>query len=692
MTCDPLFYQATTMRESAFAIALVPALAAASFAQTPAPTSQPQETPAAPITQETLTESAIYKFPVTGQEVFVSKVFDLPNQKFVVKYTDANGRPANLAEFRAAEALARASNPEVKIEPALVEAMNAKPTEGQEIILWLSSDTTEIERLRAEIEGAVDIDSMLEPELEAIERELGEATARIVKAQNAPVAARLKDAGIQVRYVSSTIPMIAVTATAAQIEALSQWEEVDTVYVDGTAEDHMDVANAAHYTNYLTNAGLNASGIRAAVLENNGVDPAHPNLTVTEWFNPLSPNPDIHVQGTSGCIASTRPDRIGSANGVSLYSANAASYSMTNITAAADWITTRNIDVTNNSWGGGSSTAGFDYFSRMFDYQSRFYQDSYVASAGNGGLGNNVGRPGAAWNIITAGSFDDSGTASWGDDSMSSFSSTGDAATGCQKPNVVASGTCIDTLGLAPTWIRDCYDGTSFSSPFVTGTVAHLMKADFTARWSPEAAMAGVMASAWHNVEGASRLSDQDGAGAIHTLAAHNMGEANRVRAVTLNSGSFDPAREYRYPIRIRRGAKTRVCIAWSANGVSDYSSNSLDADLDLIVEYPAAMVSIAASLSTFNNYEIVEFVAPFSGTYNVVIRAQQFDGTSERVGICWSFWNDQCAVPGGTFLCAAPGKEPLPNDPIRIFFGSSLTAYFSAGSEFDELALGSAA
>ncbi len=375
----------------------------------------------------------------------------------------------------------------------------------------------------------------------------------------------------------------------------------------------------------------------------------------------MSPNPDTHVQGTAGCIASTRPDRIGSAAGVSLYSANAATYSMTDITAAAEWVTTRNVDLTNNSWGYTATSSLYDYFSRMFDYQSRVFQDSYIAASGNEGAGSTVRSPGAAWNVITAGSFDDSGTASWGDDSMSSFSSAGDPSNQCMKPNVTASGSCIDTLGLAPTWIRDCYSGTSFASPFVTGTVTHLMKADSTARWAPEAAMAGVMASAWHNVEGATRLSALDGAGAVHTLAAHNMGQDNRVRAVTLTPGSFNSFNEYRIPVTIQRGRRTRVCIAWSARATSDYSSTSLDADLELIVDLPSSMISITASLSTFNNYEIVDFTAPLNGTYNIVIRNSQFNGASERVGIAWSFWDDQCELPSGLFLCEAPGTPPAP-------------------------------
>ncbi len=672
------------MNQSFFLLASASVLAGTAWSQNSSQGTTGTPPVAPELSQETLTEGATYSFPLTQQKVHVQKTFSLETGQFGLSYTDELGQPVNLQAVRAAEAAARQASPQAKIEPALLAALADGSTELHEVVIWLRFDTDPIDTLRQEIESSVDIESLIPEEVEPIEAQIGEYARELVQANNQPVGERLRALGAKVRLVSGAFPVISITAPAEMIETIASWDEVDTLYAEGEAEDLMDVANAAHYTNYLTNAGFDGSGIRCAVLENNGVDPAHPNLSVTQWFNPLSPNPDTHVQGTAGCIASTRPDRIGSAAGVSLYSANAATYSMTDITAAAEWVTTRNVDLTNNSWGYTTSSSLYDYFSRMFDYQSRVYQDSYIAASGNEGATSTVRSPGAAWNVITAGSFNDSGTASWGDDSMSSFSSAGDPSNQCMKPNVTASGSCIDTLGLAPTWIRDCYSGTSFASPFVTGTVTHLMKADGTARWAPEAAMAGVMASAWHNVEGATRLSDLDGAGAVHTLAAHNMGQDNRVRAVTLTPSSFNSFNEYRIPVKIRRGRRTRVCIAWSARGTSDYSSTSLDADLELIVDLPSSMISITASLSTFNNYEIVDFTAPLDGIYNIVIRNSQFNGASERVGIAWSFWDDQCEIPGGLFLCEAPGTPPTPDkEPTPRRIESLWVGPASANREF---------
>jgi hypothetical protein len=46
---------------------------------------------------------------------------------------------------------------------------------------------------------------------------------------------------------------------------------------------------------------------------------------------------------------------------------------------------------------------------------------------------------------------------------------------------------------------------------------------------------------------------------------------------------------------------------------------------------------SYGSSLSFNNNFEIVEFVPPYTGTYTIRINDYRFNGTSERVGIAWS-------------------------------------------------------
>ncbi|MCP3918655.1 MAG: hypothetical protein GY711_24175 [bacterium] len=49
------------------------------------------------------------------------------------------------------------------------------------------------------------------------------------------------------------------------------------------------------------------------------------------------------------------------------------------------------------------------------------------------------------------------------------------------------------------------------------------------------------------------------------------------------------------------------------------------------------AGLSMGFSSPWNNNFEIVEFTPPISGTYTIRINDFRFDGSSERVGLAWS-------------------------------------------------------
>jgi hypothetical protein len=289
------------------------------------------------------------------------------------------------------------------------------------------------------------------------------------------------------------------------------------------------------------------------------------------------------------------------------------------------------------SFGGGYGGV-LQFKDRFFDFKSRTYSDSYVASAGNSG--GFVGSPGTAWNCVTLGAFDDLNTSSWTGDVMSGFSDWQNPNTGCEKPNLAAVGARVDTLGMAPDWLRSGYSGTSFSAPFTSAALAVCMALNSTPRVSPEAAMAMIMATAWHNIEGATRLSSRDGAGGLQQRSAANCSRLNRVRYVNLARTSFTNNGYYTYNITLNAGDRARVAIAWGANASSTYTSTVLNADLDITVLAGASATvgtSYGSSLSFNNNFEIVEFGPPYTGTYTIRINDYRFNGTSERVGIAWS-------------------------------------------------------
>jgi hypothetical protein len=619
-----------------------------------------------------------------------------------------DGQPVRIGDIVKAEIAARATNPVHKLQEELaVQLTTANPGRRIPVVLWLHFDANELDSYASRtFEGS---EAATHDQIRALEADV----ASFVMAQNAettaPLEAWLRREGFVPTYVSTTAPALFVSLTPDEIRLVAAHPSVDTIYLERFDRKDGNVnSNRAHRTDRVHKLGVRGRNIRVAMLENNGIDPACPHLNVSGWFNAGTPNPDNHIHGTAGCVASQLVSRLGSAPDVVLFSANAASYSDTNITAAADWIASQNIDVTNMSYGGQYSGA-MQYGDRYFDYQARFFQDSYVASAGNDGLTNNVGSPATAWNVISVGAFDIVDTGNWSDDFMASFSSAVNPTTGCEKPNVAASGVDVDTLGdSAGGWLTDDYDGTSFSAPFATGNLANGMVLDSTMLTSPEAAMAALMATAWHNIEGVSRLSGQDGAGGIQGAALARAAMANQIASTTVTPASFTATGYYTYNISLKAGDRTRVCIAWGSQANSTYTTNVLDADLDITIlagTNATSGTSYGSSSSFNNNFEIVEFTPPTTGTYTIRVNDFRFDGTSERMGIAWSqkykdgatarleeFTSETNAVAGPTIGQANYWMDVVaPNSPSAPYFvapsGGMTTGFtFPSGQNFSPL------
>lgn len=598
---------------------------------------QVPEQPARPgksVPQVQVREFALEALGVTVTE---QKIVDPATGDVTGAAWDQNGATADVPALLLAERAARHLNPVMKIQPALRDALGVAPGDLHPVILWLDFDAEALDKRLAEMRAGFD-ESLGRDGAKALEAEATKFVMERNRMATAPVVAELRTLGAPVRYVSTCAPAIFLDADQALVLDLASLPAVDTIYLETSdRQDHNSSANSTHRTSTPYALGWRGAGIDVAMLENNGIDPACPHLVVSGWFNAASPNPDNHIHGTSGCVASRLSTRRGASPDVNLYSANASSYGDAAVTAAGDWCAANDRDVTNMSFGGNYGGA-LQYLDRYFDYKSRFYLDSFVASAGNDGT--SVGSPGTAWNVITAGSFNDFDTSSWTGDAMSSFSSWQNPASGCEKPNLAAVGELVDTLGQGPGWLTNDYSGTSFSAPFVSGNLAIAMGRDVSAILSPEAAMAMMMATAWHNVEGATRLSSVDGAGGLNGRAAAYCANADRVRYLSVTPSSFTSTGYRTYNINLNAGDRARVCIAWAANANASYTTTVLNADLDISVFAGANVISgtsLGSSASFNNNFEIVEFTPATTGTYTIRINDYRFDGASETIGIAWS-------------------------------------------------------
>jgi hypothetical protein len=398
----------------------------------------------------------------------------------------------------------------------------------------------------------------------------------------------------------------------------------------------------------------------------------------------------------------------GVAPGATLFSANATS-SEGNIIAASDWALGRTVDVLNYSLGQGNSNVaptGSTLLARYIDFIVRTQFVTVVKSAGNRrlqrcnedpdtnpcpgaaynngqfGRTNNLGlclnpfivigmapndfcyhagcfvtNPALAYNHIVVGAYEDNDNYNWDQDAMWPGSCHQEpAGSGRQLPHVAAVGATIagpqrgGGMG-APG------NGTSFAAPGVSGVAALIIERVPALRTWPEAIKAIIMTGACHNIEGDSRLSDLDGAGGVVACESDEIARDGRYHRDLLNAGDFTggaPGGNHDFNgMTLERSLRSRVALTWSvpATCTGDRSACTYDptgpltADLDLRV-YDPNNVQVASSLSSQNNYEIVEFTPSITGVHRIEVRAFTWTVPAQiiPIGIAWT--QEPCCSP----------------------------------------------
>jgi Subtilase family len=600
------------------------------------------------LAQSQKVESATATLRHSGQVLSVTKTIDLATGEESFVATDAAGRPADYAAALRTEREA-AAQPDAKLVAPLSRVLGEAGGQPVVVGLWLRFDPKSLafrEELQMQVEAGIPYD-----------RAKSELVAK-VEAANALVVgqARAVLAGMGVPVVSSSrfAPLVFVSATAAQVTELAKLEFVNGLFADVEFKDIQDDAIDTHRWNRVHEFNIRGDGVQVAVLEDNGIDDAgcvSNILNVIGYANPANHNIQDHPTGGASVIGSMNSTYPGHARGIEILSANsttaggAPSYNTTNIIAASDWAIGQGADVVNCSFGFNDTPLVLQAIDHYVDYAVRFLTTTFAVAAGNNGGGSNdVSSPAVSFNCIAVGAINDAATATWSDDAMATFSSFDDPTSlhgDREKPEVSAEGvsmTMLD-LGCAFTYVQS---GTSFAAPGVAGMCGALMQMSSTLPGWPEAMKAIMMVAASHNVEGASRLSDKDGAGAMNGLQAYRLIEQNKFKIGTFLPTSFNNAGYYTTDIFLQGGDKARVCLVWDslADGPAAFASDVLNADLDIAVIQGAGMTSgivLGSSSSWDNSYEIVEFCPPATGWYTIRVNDFRFDGTSEYYGIAWT-------------------------------------------------------
>ncbi|HEX4982721.1 MAG TPA: S8 family serine peptidase [Ilumatobacteraceae bacterium] len=577
----------------------------------------------------TVVAEAITRFAELDLTVTSAKVLDAAGAVHGVAF-DVKGTEVDV-DGLAAEALAVRRAQFGAVDPALDALLARAPGEPRAVLIWLREPAPSKLPERPEASG-----KPLDPgEIDRIYADLDARRAEIVGPLVEAVLADVMRFDERAEGLTPT-PAIAATLDAKQIAELAGDDRIDLIYDAPVATADLGIAKQTTGVTQVHGTGLDGTGVRVGIVEVGGRTESSSWLMrpVQQNTTNVCANPTQHTTNVTSVIAGQRVNVFGQIvgeDGVSKRADVLVGGSCTGVAAQLQAAATRAADwgarTINLSWGSDSNLtigAGDRFFDEMVHNRWR----TIVKSAGNRNCGNTGGpggmpdadvtSPGLAYNVVTVGGLDDVGTAQRSDDTMYACSSFGDPTSrngDREKPELVAPAANIEMVDPGPANLF-VDSGTSFAAPHVTGVTALLMQQNSTLTVWPEITRAVLMASATHNIEGSTRLSDQDGAGGL---------EANRASGIVGNTPAwggvaFNCSTPHTLDLTTRAmGRRThhRVAISWTTDPAFEDYNQRPSADIDLQVVDSFGRV-VASSSSWDNTTEIVEFDSWTAGTYTV--------------------------------------------------------------------------
>ncbi|MBU0968663.1 MAG: S8 family peptidase [Proteobacteria bacterium] len=584
--------------------------------------------------------SAKVEYQSLGTTVFESKVLNVRNGEIYTIALDQDLDEINIADLDDAEQQSHNEHFGC-LHPELLQHLETTTDDEQiKVILWLKDNFgAEKSYQRPSPKG-----NRFAPDVAAIKEAVRSERAADVEKANEPIRERIQQMGFAATADPYSPAVYAELPPAAILEA-GFWDEVDTIYLDQINEPALNVARKTIFADIVHSRGINGFGSYVGVVEVGGGIP-HP------MTNPYLPDVvqdtdntclSTHSTGVVGIIKSTNSTYRGISYNANVRVGGSCIGYGSQLQSAATRAYTWGADVINNSWGGLISTMVPSANDRFFDDMVINKHVNIVAAAGNrAGPCNGDGKvlsPGLGYNTLTVGNFNDMNTSSLADDVMNSCSSYVDPASSHgdrEKPEVSAPGSRIYSTTTNLPWLGSIGSGTSYSAPMVSSTIALMIDRNPSLDNWPEAVKAILMATATHNIEGARRLSDKDGAGGIVAsradyVAMNTSNAYGRWGGMAYSCSTADP---YKISMSLTAGKRTRVVIVWDQNTAYGLYGSKPSADLDLKIYRGTTL--IAGSYSMDNTYEIVQFTPAVTGIYTLKIDRVRCALTPKWLGWAW--------------------------------------------------------
>jgi len=517
---------------------------------------------------------------------------------------------------------------------------SAAPTERLQVAFWLvePADGFDARRLIRERVAGLAVDRVSDA-IRTARVEARLANRDRLAATVDTFTDRARGAGAEVLFAGGGWPLVIAEVPAERVAQLSSDPRVDAAYVSQREWAHEgEYAQGTMRTrNVHDQGGLADGSVRVLVNDTAQVQVGNVFLPPITTLN--SSGVGSHATGVAGNIGNIHPlHRAAAFSLPEIFSAGGTG----DVTAPPIWedAIDNGIDMGNCSWWN-FLKGKIEFLDRFFDYTVRNFSVMMFKSNGNQGTsGTPYGTtPGNGYNVTCSGAYSDGNDFDWANDAMASSSSYWNPEEGHDKPEVASPGTCVTTAGTAGSGLQSCFGGTSSASPLTCGLAAVLASVDNTLLAQMTTLKAALMVSAWHDVEGTTLVSEKDGAGGIHSKAAHALVRDQQWWYDDVEASDF-PGGLLDVPIELVAGQETRVIALWFSAADEAYTTDVLELDVDLVVLGPGGL-PLASSASALNPFELASFVAPTSGTYTARLTLQRFDGTVEPLTVAWSTKND---------------------------------------------------
>ncbi|WP_334855182.1 S8 family serine peptidase [Nostoc sp.] len=331
-----------------------------------------------------------------------------------------------------------------------------------------------------------------------------------------PLVKQLKESNQRVIYQSLYTPMVVAEVTPLLIQTIAARSDVERIYLERRRIPRQNVSRVVVQANTVNTRGLTGVAETVAVVETGRIG-THPNLPAlqrTLCRPTASTFNDAHKTQVAGVIQSTAASVRGIAPDITIVDGIMANDSDAESMAAIECVI-NSASATNISYGF-ETNGSFDSLSRYMD-EIIYNTGATIVIAATNVCANKMGSPEIAFNVIAVGSFGDNNTTTFADDiaactgvvTASSYLNPDSPNGDREEPDVVAPGHQITMPTNGGGFVTT--NGNSYAAPHVTAG-AGLLRARKTELFNrPAEVRAIMMASARHNIEGDSRLSDRDG-------------------------------------------------------------------------------------------------------------------------------------------------------------------------------------